>query len=112
MARERPRLEPVPGGAPAPEPRPEPAPARPRDRWIPLGLGAALALTLALLVWSRLQLGGRIADLEAEVEMLRASVARRDAVIDAQTARLDDVRSHVTELQELLAEPLPRVEEP
>ncbi len=85
-------------------------PRRDRATWIPLALGVALALTLALLVWSRLELGQRIALLQDEVRTLETAVAERERVIAAHGQRLGTVKLRVDELQTLLDEPLPAVE--
>jgi hypothetical protein len=71
-----------------------------------LVLGTALAVALVLLVWSYLSLGSRIDTLEAEAQLLRAAVAERDELINAQRARLDEVRGRVQELLQLVEQPV------
>ena len=75
-------------------------------RWIPILLAVLLAIALTLLVWSRLQLGERIASLQSQITALRSAVAERDLLIGAQDERLHDVRQRVQELHSLLDEPL------
>ena len=70
-------------------------------------LALALVVALALLVWSRIQLGGQIEMLEAEAQSLRSTIAERERVIDAHRGRLNEVRTHVDRLGALLDEPLP-----
>ena len=70
-------------------------------------LALALLVTLALLVWSRIQLGGQIEVLAAEAQSLRSTLAERERVIDAHRGRLNDVRTHVDRLGALLDKPLP-----
>ena len=79
-------------------------------RWIPLLLGGALLIALALLAWSRVQLGERIAVLQDEVAVLEAGVAERDRVIEAHKNRLGEVRLRVLELQSILDKPLPEAD--
>jgi len=71
-----------------------------------LVLGTALAVVLVLLVWSYLALGSRIDSLEGEAQILRAAVAERDELINAQRARLDEVRGRVQELLQLVEQPV------
>jgi len=71
-----------------------------------LVLGTALAIVLVLLVWSYLALGSRIDALESESQVLRAAVAERDELINAQRTRLDEVRSRVQELLQLVDQPV------
>ncbi|HTO55142.1 MAG TPA: hypothetical protein VMR50_17295 [Myxococcota bacterium] len=72
-----------------------------------LALGVALAIALVLLVWSYFSLGSRIDALENETRTLRQAVAERDDLINAQRARLDEVRGHLQELLQLVDAPLP-----
>ena len=69
-------------------------------------LGTALAVALVLLVWSYLSLGSRIDTLESEAQLLRAAVAERDELINAQRSRLDEVRGRVQELLQLVEQPV------
>jgi hypothetical protein len=69
-------------------------------------LGTALAIVLVLLVWSYLSLGSRIDTLENESQVLRAAVAERDELINAQRARLDEVRGRVQALLQLVDQPV------
>ena len=71
-----------------------------------LALGTALAVALVLLVWSYLSLGSRIDTLESEAALLRAAVAERDELINAQRSRLDEVRGRVQELLQLVEQPV------
>ena len=71
-----------------------------------LVLGTALAIVLVLLVWSYLALGSRIDALESESQVLRAAVAERDELINAQRTRLDEVRGRVQELLQLVDQPV------
>ncbi len=71
-----------------------------------LVLGTALAVALVLLVWSYLSLGSRIDTLEGEAQLLRAAVAERDELINAQRERLDEVRGRVQELLQLVEQPV------
>ena len=80
------------------------------SRWMPLALGVALIIALALLAWSRVQLGERIAVLQDEVTALEAAVADRDRVIAAHKGRLDEVHLRVLELQGILEKPLPEAD--
>jgi hypothetical protein len=73
---------------------------------IQLVLGTALAVALVLLVWSYLSLGSRIDALEGEARVLRAAVAERDELINAQRSRLDEVRGRVQELLQLVEQPV------
>lgn len=74
---------------------------------IHLALGVALAIALVLLVWSYFSLGSRIEALEGETLVLRAAVAERDDVISAQRSRLDEVRSRLQELLQIVEQPVP-----
>ncbi len=73
---------------------------------VQLVLGTALAVALVLLVWSYLSLGSRIDTLEGEAQILRAAIAERDDLINAQRARLDEVRGRVQELLQLVEQPV------
>jgi hypothetical protein len=75
-----------------------------------LALVAALAVALALLGWSRAQLSGRVGLLEEQVRGLEVQVVERDRVIDAQRGRLQDVRTRVDGLRDLLDRPLPEAD--
>ncbi len=109
MTTEPTKLRPV----PAPDEVESKAPPRAR-RGRPSGpeiaLALALVLALAVLIWSRIQFGGQLDLLREEARALQVEVAERDRVIDAQTGRLEDVRTHVDRLGALLAEPIPGVE--
>jgi hypothetical protein len=82
------------------------ADASPPQSRLPLVLGTALAVVLVLLVWSYLALGSRIDTLEGEAQLLRAAVAERDDLINAQRSRLDEVRGRVQELLTLIEQPV------
>ena len=83
------------------------APTRARRQGrLQLVLGTALAVALVLLVWSYLSLGSRIDTLEGEAQLLRAAVAERDELINAQRSRLDEVRGRVQELLQLVEQPV------
>ena len=75
-------------------------------------LGAALvvvvlgSLALVLLLWSYISLGSRIDSLEGEAQLLRAAVAERDELINAQRARLDEVRGRVKDLLQIVEQPV------
>ena len=71
-----------------------------------LALTTALAFALVLLIWSYLSLGSRIDSLEGEARILRAAVAERDELINAQRTRLDEVRGRVNELLQVLEQPV------
>jgi uncharacterized small protein (DUF1192 family) len=75
--------------------------------WVPWALATALVLSLAVLMWSRQQMGERIATLQDQVATLEAQVDSRDRVISVQRSRLDDVRSRVEALHDVLERPLP-----
>ncbi|MCH6561823.1 MAG: hypothetical protein IH800_05295 [Myxococcales bacterium] len=74
-----------------------------------IALALALVVALAVLIWSRVQLGDQIDVLRGQTRALQAAVAERERVIDAQTDRLEDVRTHVDRLGELLNRPLPGI---
>ena len=93
-------------GAGDPPPQARRAAAR-GGAWVPIALGIALACALLLLLWSRSQMGGRIAVLEDEVRALEAAVEERDRVIEAHRQRLGTVKLRVDELRSLLESPLP-----
>jgi type VI protein secretion system component VasK len=82
------------------------AEASPPQSRVPIVLGTALAVVLVLLVWSYLALGSRIDELTGEAQVLRAAVAERDELINAQRARLDEVRSRIQELLQLVEQPV------
>ncbi len=88
-----------------------PQPSAPRQSQRPSSavilLALALMVALALLVWSRIQLGGQIEVLAAEAQSLRSTIAERERVIDAHRGRLKDVRTYVDRLGALLDKPLP-----
>lgn len=83
-------------------------------RWVTgvfVGVGVLL---LALLLWSRVQLAGRVAALESEIAGLEQTLGERERVIAAQTRRmsdvsdaLDDVRARLDEVQAVVDAPLP-----
>jgi uncharacterized coiled-coil protein SlyX len=73
---------------------------------VQLGLVIGLVIALVLLVWSYVSLGSRIDALEGETHMLRTAVQERDDMINAQRARLDDVRGRLQELLQLVEQPL------
>jgi len=79
---------------------------RVRVRWL---VGIGLSVVFVLLIWSHMQLSARIEALEAEGRMLRGGIVERDQVIEAHRSRMEDVRSQIDRLQELLDEPLPSV---
>ena len=85
------------------------APAKSRDSQgrTQLGLWVALGIALVLLVWSYFSLGSRIDALENETHMLRTAVQERDDMINAQRGRLDEVKSRLQELLQLVEQPLP-----
>ena len=108
-----PHLRPVreePDGAGQPAPPAAQRASGGTPRWVPIALGVALAVTLLLLVWSRVELGQRVAGLEDQVRGLEAAVEERERVISAHRGRLETVRQRVGELQTLLDEPLPSFE--
>ena len=108
-----PKLRPVPSPAEGELDARSGLPSEPRKYRPPAAsvlLAIALLITLALLVWSRIQLGGQIEALKEETRALQAAVAERDRVIGAQRGRLEEVRAHVDRLGALLDEPLPSVE--
>ena len=104
---QEPKLRSVPPGAPGARSgvlaRADKEP--PQNR-VQLVLGTALAVVLVLLVWSYLSLGSRIDTLEGEAQLLRAAVAERDELINAQRHRLDEVRGRVQELLQLVEQPV------
>ena len=75
-------------------------------RWVPVALALALVLTLALLVWSRLQMGDQISQLETEISELQSQVSERDDLILAQDRRISDVRTEINKLHDLVNQPL------
>jgi len=86
-------------------------PDRPQGRSrLVLALVAALAVALVLLAWSRVRLSERIGLLEQQVRGLESEVLERDGVIDAQRGRLEDVRTRIDGLRELLDRPLPEAD--
>ncbi len=102
MAQAEPRLRAVgPEGATA-----APDAGAPGARRSVIALGIALALALVLLVWRRTQLSGRIETLRAQNAQLAETLAEREAVMSAQQRRLDQVRSHLRGVVDLLDEPL------
>lgn len=70
-------------------------------------LAGALAITVTLLILSWIFTGRYVASLEAEVEALRVQASERQSVIDAQNARLDDIRRRVEALNEAVRAPVP-----
>ena len=76
------------------------------DRGIAIALGLALAVALMLLIWSRTQSSSRISDLEAQSATLRAQLAAREALAQAQQRRLTELRTGVHGLMKLLDSPL------
>jgi hypothetical protein len=93
----------APGARTGPLARSENTPPSNRTQLV---LGTALAIVLVLLVWSYLALGSRIDALENESQVLRAAVAERDELINAQRNRLDEVRGRVQELLQLVDQPV------
>jgi hypothetical protein len=75
-------------------------------RWLTLALAAALLLSGILLVYLRLQLGGRVETLERETGALRDALAAKDRTVDAQARRLDEVSLRLAQLRSLLQQPL------
>ena len=94
---------------PAPGELESKAPPRGRPSGPEIALALALVVALAVLIWSRVQLGDQIDVLRGQTRALQAAVAERERVIDAQTDRLEDVRTHVDRLGELLNRPLPGI---
>ena len=94
-----------------PDERPTPPGQTPkstkRSSWLLLTLVSALTIAILLLVWSRTRLETRIEALEAETLGLRAELDSRDRLIEAQRARLGEVRTGVDALRDLLEEPFP-----
>ncbi len=77
--------------------------------WISVALGLLLLLCLVTLVWSRAQLaesGERIGTLEDENRLLHGVIESRDLQIEAQKARLSEVRTSVQGLLSLIDEPV------
>ena len=111
MTTEPTKLRPVPpSGEGKREPDAPPRPRRGRSSGPETVLALALLVALAVLIWSRIQLGGQIDGLREQTRALQAAVAERERVIDAQAGRLDDVRDHVNRLGALLGEPIPGVD--
>ena len=82
-------------------------------RWPLIALAVALGIALILLVWSRTQMGGEIDSLrdsitrvEEQNALLTDMVVQRDALIDAQTRRLGEVRDGVLGLIGLIDQPI------
>ena len=75
-------------------------------RWVPVALALALVVTLALLVWSRLQMGDQISSMQGQIADLEAQVAERDELILAQDRRINDVRTDINQLHDLVNAPL------
>jgi hypothetical protein len=94
-----------------PDERPTPPGQTPksthRPSWLLLTLVSALTIVILFLAWSRTRLETRIEALEAETIGLRAELDRRDRLVEAQGARLGEVRTGVDALRDLLEEPLP-----
>jgi len=113
MAQEQPHLRAVSGDEPQKEgASTPPAQVESGRRWLLPALGIALAVALALLVWSRVQLGAHIADLEDQVRGLQASVEERDRVIGAHQNRMDEIRLRIQELHTIAERPLPKAPQP
>jgi hypothetical protein len=85
-----------------------PSPPRERrtDRIVAVALGIALAIALLLLIWSRTQASSRISDLETRNAALVEQLAAREALVQAQQHRLDELRAGVQQLMRLLDRPL------
>ncbi len=109
MTTEPTKLRPVPAPGEA-ESKAPPRARRGRPSGPEIALALALVVALTVLIWSRIQLGDQIDVLRGETRALQAAVAERERVIDAQTGRLEDVRTHVDRLGALLDQPLPSVE--
>ena len=89
------------------------ADSRRAGRWPLVALGAALLIVLVLLLWSRSQLGseidalrGTVAEVEERNALLREQLTRREALIDAQTRRLGEVRDGALGLIGLIDRPI------
>ena len=109
MAETEPRLRPV---SALPDP-PVRAGGGGRPSRTVVVLGVALAISIAVLLWTRVEMGGRIGALEDETAALegrvaeaQATIAARDRTIAAQGERLGRVRESVAGVLELLDEPL------
>jgi hypothetical protein len=111
MAQEQPHLRAVSGTEPESEGA-SPPPAERGPRWLLPALGITLAVALALLVWSRVELGARIADLQDQVRGLQAAVEERDRVIGAHQSRMDEIRLRIQELHTIAERPLPKAPQP
>ena len=109
MTTEPTKLRPVPASAEV-ESKEPPRSGRGRPSGSEIALALALVVALTVLIWSRIQLGDQIDVLRGETRALQAAVAERERVINAQTGRLEDVRTHVDRLGALLAEPIPGME--
>ena len=78
-----------------------------------LVLGIALGVAILALLWTRIQLGGRIgaletraAELERTISEREATLAERERTIEAQSERLGEVRKSVEDVLTLLDEPV------
>lgn len=91
---------------------PPPAPTERGPRWLVPALAIALVVALVLLVWSRVELGERIADLQDQVRGLQAAVEERDRVIGAHQSRMDEIRLRIQELHTIAERPLPKAPQP
>ncbi len=108
MTTEPTTLRPVPASGEA-ESKAPPRARRGRPSGPEIALALALVVALTVLIWSRIQLGSQLDLLREEARALQAAVAERERVIDAQTGRLEDVRTHVDRLGDLLDQSLPSV---
>jgi hypothetical protein len=112
VAEGRPKLEVVSGGSGAEAPAAAPAPERRGRRGRLWALLVVLALLAALLqTWRAVQLGAEVSELRGQVGELVSELAEAEAALSAHRRHLDEVRSAVGALSELVSrEPEPAVE--